>query len=211
MSDTARFKIAYSVAHLGKIGLWEPGELYFAIFLTEVCGFAPLSMAICLGGSMAANFLADMAVGFGLHRRLSTPLQAARLQMAGAICCTIGMLLFALTPWIPKNWEFAYAAFALICFWGSYSLLDQPQNVMLALNTASDRDRSQLVALRNVSGGLARVILASAFAPPFYTIAEPSSGRSFPGAGRGAGRRGDLRSSHASDELSSNLRRWHGE
>lgn len=178
MLDT-HLRIAYGVAHAGKLMLWVAGDLFFALFLTEICDLSPTLMGVCLGVSMLANAAADIFVGFKFAKCLSSSKGAGRLQWLGSLMCGASIILFAVTPVCTLGFRAAYAGLVLCVFRVSYSLLDQPQNILMVLCTATDGERASIAALRFIFGGVARVLVATAFAPFFMGLPQSVQGDVF--------------------------------
>jgi Na+/melibiose symporter-like transporter len=61
--------------------------------------------------------------------------------------------------------RFAFALTTITLFRLTYTLLDTPQNALLALTTADDGARARLASVRYIFGGFANILVAGAFAP----------------------------------------------
>ncbi len=164
----SRFYAAYGFAHAGKSLFLYASELYFAFFLTEVCDLPVGLMGLLLGGAMAVSALADLPIGVFLRRRIPNASAAGLAQMLATAVCAAGFCGFALvgvsTPGPARLW-LALGAVAL--FRLSYSMLDIPQNAIMAFMTANDRERAQLASVRYVFSSGAGLIVAVAFLPVF--------------------------------------------
>lgn len=165
VGEATVFAGVYGVAHFGKSLLWNASELLFAFFLTEACGLRGAQMGQILGLSLAVNAVADLCIGQFLRERVRSTLTAARFQLAGAIISGAAFVAFACTGSAPSEIRFGYALCAILVFRLAYALFDNPQNTILALATATDAERARLSSVRFVFGGLAKIGLASVFAP----------------------------------------------
>jgi Na+/melibiose symporter-like transporter len=163
-----RFYGAYGLAHAGKSLFLYASELYFAFFLTEVCGLSAVLMGLLLGGALAASAVSDLAIGALLRRRIRSASAAALVQLLATAVCAAGFCGFALvgvaTPGPDRLW-LALGAIAL--FRLSYSMLDIPQNAIMAFMTSNDRERAQLASVRYVFSSAAGLAVAVAFLPVF--------------------------------------------
>jgi len=164
----SRFYGAYGFAHAGKSLFLYTSELYFAFFLTEVCGLPTGVMGLLLGGAMAVSALTDLPIGVFLRRRIPNASAAALAQLLATAVCAAGFCGFALVgvsaPGPARLW-LAFGAIAL--FRLSYSMLDIPQNAIMAFMTAGDRERAQLASVRYVFSSGAGLVVAVAFLPVF--------------------------------------------
>lgn len=164
----SRFYGAYGLAHAGKSLFLYASELYFAFFLTEVCGLPTGVMGLLLGGAMALSALTDLPIGMFLRRRIPNASAAALAQLLATAVCAAGFCGFALVgvsaPGPARLW-LAFGAIAL--FRLSYSMLDIPQNAIMTFMTASDRERAQLASVRYVFSSGAGLVVAVAFLPVF--------------------------------------------
>jgi len=163
-----RFYGAYGFAHAGKSLFLYASELYFAFFLTEVCGLSTGLMGLLLGGAMAVSAVCDLPIGVFLRRRIRGASAAALAQLLATAVCAVGFCGFALvgvsTPGAARLW-LALGAIAL--FRLSYSMLDIPQNAIMAFMTSNDRERAQLASVRYVFSSGAGLAVAIAFLPVF--------------------------------------------
>jgi Na+/melibiose symporter-like transporter len=164
----SRFYVVYGLAHAGKSLFLYASELYFAFFLTEVCGLTTGGMGLLLGGTMAASALTDLPIGVFVRRRIQQASAAALAQLLATAVCAAGFCGFALvgvsTPGPARLW-LALGAIAL--FRVSYSMLDIPQNAIMAFTTSNDRERAQLASVRYIFSSGAGLAVAMAFLPVF--------------------------------------------
>jgi Na+/melibiose symporter-like transporter len=169
---------SYGFAHGGKTLFWTVSDLYFAFFMTEVCGLPPLHTGMVVGGSLLFAAVADLA----LVRLLTTSLAGRdpiRLQLVGALASAGALMLFAAIAFLPLPFRLAGAILTLLGFRATYALVDVPQNALLSLAAADDLERRRLTMSRNVAGGAARVLLAFAFVPIMARQAPAESASSF--------------------------------
>jgi len=164
----SRFYGAYGLAHAGKSLFLYTSELYFAFFLTEVCGLPTGLMGLLLGGTMAVSALTDLPIGLFLRRRIHSASAAGLAQVLATAVCAAGFCGFALvgvsTPGPARLW---LALGAIGLFRLSYSMLDIPQNAIMAFMTANDRERAQLASVRYIFSSGAGLVVAIAFLPVF--------------------------------------------
>jgi Na+/melibiose symporter-like transporter len=164
----SRFYAAYGFAHAGKSLFLYASELYFAFFLTEVCDLPAGLMGLLLGGAMAVSALADLPIGVFLRRRIPNASAAGLAQMLATAVCAAGFCGFALVGVsAPGPARLSLALGAIALFRLSYSMLDIPQNAIMAFMTINDRERAQLSAVRYVFSSGAGLIVAVAFLPVF--------------------------------------------
>jgi Na+/melibiose symporter-like transporter len=159
--------IAYALAHAGKTLFWTASDIYFAFYLTEVCGLESLVMGLVLAGSYLVNAGADWLLGRLLVARVRTARGAAGLQVAGASLCSATLLLFVLAALAPPSLRLEVCLAALLAFRLSYTLYDIPQNSLLALAGYNERLRARLAGSRLFVSGVARIALTAAFVPLF--------------------------------------------
>ncbi len=159
------FILAYGASHGGKSLLWYVSELLFAYFLTEACGLPPRQMGLILGASLLLNGASDLFGGRILDHWLRTPADAGRLQVVGAILAGATFAAFGLAGLVPASGRFAFALSSIVLFRLTYTLLDLPQNALLALTTGDDAARGRLSSLRYIFAGVAGVVVSGAIAP----------------------------------------------
>lgn len=160
-------EIPYALAHASKTLFWTASDIYFAFYLTQVCGLPPLVMGFVLAASYLVNAAADVLLGRHLGARVRSAVQAAQLQARGAVLCSITLVLFGLSALVPAGARLVACILALVAFRLSYSLYDIPQNSLLALAARHDRMRSRLAATRLFISGFARIALTVSFVPLF--------------------------------------------
>jgi Na+/melibiose symporter-like transporter len=56
-------EIPYALAHASKTLFWTASDIYFAFYLTQVCGLPPLVMGFVLAASYLVNAAADVLLG----------------------------------------------------------------------------------------------------------------------------------------------------
>lgn len=156
---------AYGLAHGGKTLFWAASDLCFTFYMNETCGIPPAISGLVVGGSILVAALADLLTGRLFGAIVRDARTAGRAQCAGAIASTVALLLFAGAAWVPPGLRVAACIVTLLGFRFAYAMLDVPQNALLSLAGGGERGRTTLVAMRNVTGGLARLCLAAAFVP----------------------------------------------
>ncbi len=164
MSERA-MQAAYACAHFGKSLLWHSSALIFAFYLTEVVGLAPRLMGWVLAVSLLLNAVCDLGFGWVLGRWVRNLRSAALAQAYGSVLACLAFLAFAGAGMAPDGATEAAAMCALFAFRIGYSLLDVPQNTILAFIAADDAGRTQMATLRYASAGLALLVVALALAP----------------------------------------------
>jgi Na+/melibiose symporter-like transporter len=160
-------ELPYALAHAGKTMFWTASDLYFAFYLTQVCGIPALTMGLLLAGSYLVNAAADLLLGRQLAVMVRSARSAARAQAVGAVLCSATLALFGLAALAPATFRVSVCLAALLAFRLSYSLYDIPQNSLLALASEDERVRARLAAMRLFVGGIARVTLTASFVPLF--------------------------------------------
>lgn len=158
---------AYALAHASKTLFWAASDIYFAFYLTEVCGIAASRMGLLMAGSYGLNALADWWLGRRLAASVRSAHAAARLQLVGALLCSGTLFLFGLTALVSPDQRLPAALLALMAFRLSYSLYDIPQNALLALAGRDAREQARMAAARLAVSGIARVTLTASFVPLF--------------------------------------------
>lgn len=164
MSQQA-IQAAYASAHFGKSLLWHSSTLVFAFYLTEVVGLAPRFMGWVLAASLLLNAVCDLGFGWVLGRWVRDLRSAALVQTYGSVLACLAFLAFAGAGMAPSGMTEAAAILALLVFRIGYSLLDVPQNTILAFIAADDAGRTQMATLRYASAGAALLLVALALAP----------------------------------------------
>lgn len=159
------FIISYSAAHGAKSLIWHTSELLFTFFLTEAVGLAPSYVGIVLGLSLLANAAMDLALGWLVRRRVDSVEAAARMQAVGALACGPALVLFASVGFVAEVMRAPFALAGILAFRCAYSLIDVPQNAMLAFATADDGGRARIASKRYIVGGGAQLTLGALFAP----------------------------------------------
>ncbi len=158
-------QVGYLVAHFFKSQIWHFSTLLFAFFLTEVCGLGVGTMGAVLAGSLALNGVIDAALGRWWGSRLSGAATALQWQAYGAPVGGVFFLLFCATPFVDMGWRTGWACATLLSFRASYSLVDVPQNALVALSGLTPDRRYALLAQRNIASGLAGLSVAGIVAP----------------------------------------------
>lgn len=169
---------SYGFAHGGKTLVWTASDLYFIFFMTEVCGVAPLHAGLAIGCSFLFAALADLGLVRLLSGTKSRP-DPARMQAWGSLASAIALMLFAGIAFLPAHLRLPVGVLTLLGFRSAYALLDVPQNALLALTPSSDAQRHRLTAIRNMSGGVARTLLAFAFIPVMSRGGRHDAGTAF--------------------------------
>ncbi|MFK4874576.1 MFS transporter [Novosphingobium sp. ZW T3_23] len=158
---------AYALAHAAKTLFWASSDVYFAFYLTEVCGISAASMGLIMAASYLANAVLDWRLGHSLAARVRSARGAGQLQLFGAALSSATLLLFGLSALSTVDWRLSSALAALLAFRASYALYDLPQNALLALAAKDERERSRMAAARLAVSGIARVTLTALFVPLF--------------------------------------------
>jgi Na+/melibiose symporter-like transporter len=152
---------AYAGAHLGKSLFWYAGDLLFVFFLTEFGGLNARSAGLVLGLALAFSAVADLLVAKLLGHRIASTASAGRLQLIGTIACATTFVMFALTAAVDPAGRLAFACAASLLFRAAYAVIDVPQNAILGLAAATDRDRTRLAGLRIVFSGAASLLISA--------------------------------------------------
>lgn len=160
-------ELPYALAHASKTLFWTSSDIYFAFYLTQVCGLSPWTMGLVLAASYVVNAAADLILGKRFAATVRSAAQAAHLQATGAASCSFTLILFGLSALVSTDVRLAACLLALIAFRLSYSLYDIPQNSLLALAGRDDRIRARLAATRLFISGIARILLTASFVPLF--------------------------------------------
>lgn len=160
-------ELPYALAHASKTLFWTASDIYFAFYLTQVCGLSPWTMGLLLAASYLVNAAADLFLGRRFAATVRSAEQAAQLQASGAALCSITLILFGMSALVSPDARLAACLLALMAFRLSYSLYDIPQNSLLALAGRDDRMRARLAATRLFISGIARIILTASFVPLF--------------------------------------------
>ncbi|PHQ63892.1 MAG: hypothetical protein COC10_03775 [Sphingobium sp.] len=160
-------ELPYALAHASKTLFWTASDIYFAFYLTQVCGLSPWTMGLVLAASYLVNAAADLILGRRFSATVRSAEQAAQMQASGAALCSITLVLFGLSALVSSGARLAACLLALMAFRLSYSLYDIPQNSLLALAGRDDRMRARLAATRLFISGIARIILTASFVPLF--------------------------------------------
>lgn len=155
------FAAAYAGAHLGKSVFWYTGDLLFVFFLTEFGGLDARSAGLVLGVALAFSAVADLLVAKLLGHRIVSTASAARLQLIGTIACAATFVMFALTAARPSDGRLIFACAASLLFRAAYAVIDVPQNAILGLAAANDRDRTRLASLRIIFSGVASLVVSA--------------------------------------------------
>jgi GPH family glycoside/pentoside/hexuronide:cation symporter len=165
MGAGTAFIVAYSAAHGAKSLIWHASELLFAFFLTEAIGLPPSYVGLMLALSLLANAAMDLALGWLIRRRVDNAAAAAQVQAMGAVACGFALLLFASIGSLPDAMRMPFALMSILAFRCAYSLIDVPQNAMLAFATGDDAGRARVASKRYIVGGAAQLMLGALFAP----------------------------------------------
>jgi Na+/melibiose symporter-like transporter len=158
--DLGRAAPAYLLAHFGKSLMWHGGNLFFAFYLTEMCGQSAGAMAGLVAVSSLLNALADGLVGVRLSGSMTSADVARRQQLTGAILAGGTFALFCTTALLPAEMRLGMAGGALLAFRIVYAWLDVPQNALLAFLPANPAQQERLVAARMMVGHLAQCVTA---------------------------------------------------
>jgi glycoside/pentoside/hexuronide:cation symporter, GPH family len=122
-------------------------------------------MGIVIATGFLVSAAVDLAVGFGLERRLTTARSASRLQLAGAVFCSTSMLAVFLGAWVSPEFRFAYALAAGIAFRLGFATYDIPQNALMALATIDANSRLRIASTRIWFSGTATLLVATTVGP----------------------------------------------
>lgn len=166
------FLTIYGLAHFGKSLFWHSSNLVFAFFLTELVGLSPAPMGLLLALSLILNAFADLGLGWGLRHRVRCLASATRLQLLGSLVCGIVLPVFALSPSLPLELRFPHVLMTFCFFSIGYSVLDVPQNAIMALVTSDDDSRTKVAGVRYVGSGLAIVVVAMLVGPWAAAISQ---------------------------------------
>lgn len=166
--------VVYGAAHFGKSLLWNASSLFFAFFLTETVGLAPLEMGIVLSISLFFNAVADFIIGRRLAKVVQNASSAAHVQLIGAVAASAAFVAFASAGFIGRDLAFAYTLVTVLLFRLGYSLYDVPQNAYMAFVSSTDAERARLAATRYIAAGASILLITSLFTP-FVRTALPSA------------------------------------
>lgn len=145
----------YLLAHFAKSQFWQTSRLLFAFFLTEACGLDVSTTGIILAASLAINGLSDWLLGIVLRDQVTDTPAALRLQARGAPLAALFFLAFCTTPLIYPAWRLGWAVMTLLSFRIAYSLIDVPQNAIVALASESPIPQLRWLASRNMVSAVA--------------------------------------------------------
>ncbi|MDF0490166.1 MFS transporter [Sphingomonas sp. H39-1-10] len=157
--------MVYGLAHLGKSLFWYSSEILFAYFLTEYVGLSASRMGMVLAAGFLVSALIDIAMGVGLRRWLAAPGSASRMQLLGAVLCSVALALVFLGAMIPAEARFLYALGAGVTFRFAFAAYDIPQNALMALATRDADSRFRVASTRIWFSGAATLIVAAAVGP----------------------------------------------
>lgn len=156
---------AYGTAHIGKSLFWYGGEVLFAYFLTEVAGLSPAAMGWVLAVGLIVSAGLDLLVGVIWRGHIATPLRAARLQLAGALAASAGLVTFLATPFVPAAWAVGWAMAGSLAFRFGFSIYDVPQNALMSLAVQGAAARARVATVRIAGSGLATLAVAGVVGP----------------------------------------------
>ncbi|WP_268235841.1 MFS transporter [Blastomonas aquatica] len=155
----------YGFAHLGKSLFWYSSELLFAYFLTELAGLPVTAMGIVIATGFLVSAVIDIGIGVGLQRRLRTAASAGRMQLVGAVSCSLTLIAVFLGAWLPQEVRFGYALMVGVAFRFAFAAYDIPQNALMALGTPDAASRLRVASTRIWFSGAATLIVAAAVGP----------------------------------------------
>ncbi len=163
---------AYCGAHFGKSLLWHCSEIYFAFYLTDICGLSPMTMGGIIALTLLLNAAADLGVGLILSRTDPGVVRIGDLQWLGATVAVGFFVAFSAVSFLAPEIRAGWALAALAGFRLAYSMVDVPQNAMLGILTDGRQSAARLAAWRNMSSGIARILIAMSFAPFIQAVAH---------------------------------------
>lgn len=165
LADSWRMTLSYGFAHLGKSLFWYSSELLFIYYLTEFAGLPMGHMGIVIATGFVISAVIDLAMGFGLGKWLTHASGAGRLQLIGAICCSISLAAVFSGIWVRDDLRFGYALVAGMAFRLSFAAYDIPQNALMALATHDSKGRQRIASTRIWFSGIATLIVAAIVGP----------------------------------------------
>lgn len=165
----------YGAAHIGKSLFWYGGEVLFAYFLTSVAGLSPATMGWVLASGLIASAGLDLLVGIGWRRIIASPMGAARLQFAGALSASAGLVTFLATPFAPAEYTIIWALVAGLVFRFGFSLYDVPQNSLMSLAAHGPEARARVASVRIAGSGVATLAVAGVVGPLVAVRDDPAA------------------------------------
>lgn len=157
--------LVYGLAHLGKGLFWYTSELLFAYFLTEIVGLSPPHMGAVIASGFVLSAAIDLLIGRGLAGYLASAASASRLQLVGAVICSISLIAVFVGAWLPAHCRFGYALATSITFRLGFATYDIPQNALMALATQDRPGRLRLASIRIWFSGAATLVVATTIGP----------------------------------------------
>lgn len=129
-----------------------------------------------MGAVIASGFLLsaviDLLIGRGLARYLASAASASRLQLIGAVICSISLVTVFLGAWLPAHYRLGYALATSIAFRLGFATYDIPQNALMALATQDRHGRLRLASTRIWFSGTATLVVATTIGP---LVAQPGA------------------------------------
>lgn len=174
-TDRWGITLAYGFAHLGKSLFWYSSELLFAYFLTEFVGLSIHHMGFVIATGFLVSAAIDLVVSFRLKEQLTTASSASRIQLVGAIFCSVSLIAVFLGAWVPMELRFGYALAAGIAFRLGFAAYDIPQNALMALATINTHDRLRIASTRIWFSGTATLIVATTVGPLIARRDQPEA------------------------------------
>lgn len=169
--STRAVHAAYYVAHTAKSLLWTAGDLATIYALVSLYGVDPEQAGWLFLIGLAANALADWAVGIWLDRH---PERAAGLAAAGLIVASLAFPFTMLAA--PLGWRALLAA--TLVFRLSYAAYDVPHNALLSRLAEATGAATRLSRGRTLGTGAAAALVGlglhnanSASQLPWFTVA----------------------------------------
>jgi MFS family permease len=164
--------VTYAIAHVGKSLLWTASDLLTLFLLVSVYAVDPIIAGSVFLAGLAANALADLAVGVWLERH---PRHAATLAGSALVLAAASFPATVLSA--PRGpWALLAAALA---FRIAYAGCDVPHNALLSSLGSDPKRATWLARTRTIGTALASAIailgasggVAIAATPLLYAIA----------------------------------------
>jgi GPH family glycoside/pentoside/hexuronide:cation symporter len=169
-------KVSYGFGNLAGNLLLTTANTFISFFYTDVAGIAVATVGFILLAGRILDGVADLTMGAIVDKTKTKHGKARPWLLWLAIPYAVSLVLMFTAPDLSSNGKIAYAfvtyIFAMLMFTGTAT----PYNVLSALISQDQNDRSQLSSFRSIFGFLGALILSIITMPLVKSFGDGKKG-----------------------------------
>lgn len=172
-------KVSYGFGNLAGNLLLTTANTFISFFYTDIAGIAVATVGFILLAGRILDGVADLTMGVIVDKTKTKYGKARPWLLWLAIPYAVSLVLMFTAPNLSSNGKIAYALvtyiFAMLMFTGTAT----PYNVLSALVSQDQNDRSQLSSFRSMFGFLGALILSVITMPLVKSFGDGKKGGLF--------------------------------